>query len=125
MTSKKQDKNFERMKEEADFDKNFNYQQLIDSNKCPTRPMFTVWDISSHSKYHGAHFAVYPPELIKVPILATCPPEGVVLDPFVGSGTTCVVAKELNRKYVGIDISEEYVKLARDRISTSLDNFFV
>jgi DNA modification methylase len=36
-----------------------------------------------------------------------------------------VVAKELNRKYVGIDISEEYVKLARDRISTSLDNFFV
>ena len=114
----------ERMKEEADFDKNFNYQQLIDSNKCPTRPMFTVWDISSHSKYHGAHFAVYPPELIKVPILATCPPEGIVLDPFVGSGTTCVVAKDLNRKYIGIDISEEYAKLARDRIPTSLDNFF-
>jgi site-specific DNA-methyltransferase (adenine-specific) len=68
---------------------------------------------------------VYPPELIKVPILATCPPEGVVLDPFVGSGTTCVVAKNFNRKYVGIDISEDYAKLARDRISTSLDNFFV
>ena len=62
--------------------------------------------------------------MIKVPILATCPPEGVVLDPFVGSGTTCVVAKDLNRKYIGIDISEEYAKLARDRIPTSLDNFF-
>ena len=125
LTSKKQDEYFEKMRETVDFDKNFNYQQLIDSGKCPTRPMFTVWDISSHSKYKGAHFAVYPPELIKVPILTTCPPEGVVLDPFVGSGTTCMVAKVLNRKYVGIDISEEYVKLARDRISTSLDNFFV
>ena len=124
LTSKKQDEYFEKMRESVDFDKGFNYQQLIDSGKCPTRPMFTVWDISSHSKYHGAHFAVYPPELIKVPILATCPPEGVVLDPFVGSGTTCVVAKESNRKYVGIDISEEYAKLARDRIPTNLDNFF-
>ena len=124
LTSKKQDEYFEKMRETVDFDKNFNYQQLIDSGKCPTRPMFTVWAISSHSKYKGAHFAVYPPELIKVPILATCPPEGVVLDPFVGSGTTCVVAKDLNRKYIGIDISEEYAKLARDRIPTSLDNFF-
>ena len=68
---------------------------------------------------------MYPPELIKVPILATCPPEGIVLDPFVGSGTTCIVAKESNRKYVGIDISEDYAQLARDRISTSLDDFFV
>ena len=125
LTSKNQDEYFEKMRESIDFDKDFNYQQLIDSGRCPSRPMFTVWDISSHSKYKGAHFAVYPPELIKIPILATCPTEGVVLDPFVGSGTTCVVAKELNRKYVGIDISEEYVKLARDRISTSLDNFFV
>ena len=125
LTSKKQDEYFEKMRETIDFDKNFNYQQLIDSGKCPTRPMFTVWDISSHSKYKGAHFAVYPPELIKVPILATCPPEGIVLDPFVGSGTTCVVAKNFNRKYVGIDISEDYAKLARDRISTSLDDFFV
>ena len=125
MTSKKQNTYFERMRESVDFDKDFNYQQLIDSGKYPTRPMFTVWDMSSHSKYKGAHFAVYPPELIKVPILATCPPEGVVLDPFVGSGTTCVVAKNFNRKYVGIDISEDYAKLARDRISTNLDNFFV
>ena len=125
LTSKKQDEYFEKMRGSADFDKDFNYQQLIDSGKCPSRPMFTVWDISaSGGKVKGAHFAVYPPELIKVPILATCPPEGVVLDPFVGSGTTCVVAKDLNRKYIGIDISEEYAKLARDRIPTNLDNFF-
>ena len=125
LTSKNQKEYFEKMRESLDFDKDFNYQQLIDSGKCPSRPMFTVWDISSHSKYKGAHFAVYPPELIKVPILATCPPEGIVLDPFVGSGTTCIVAKESNRNYVGIDISEDYAQLARDRISTSLDDFFV
>ena len=124
LSSENQDKNFTRMRESLDINRDFDYQQLIDSGTCPTRPMFTVWDIST-SGYKGSHFAVYPPELIKVPILATCPPEGVVLDPFVGSGTTCVVAKNFNRKYVGIDISEEYVKLARDRISTSLDDFFV
>jgi len=124
-SSENQDKNYTRMRESLGENKDFNYQQLIDSGKCPSRPMFTVWNISaSGGEVKGAHFAVYPPELIKVPILATCPPEGVVLDPFVGSGTTCVVAKDLNRKYIGIDISEEYAKLARDRIPTSLDNFF-
>ena len=126
LSSENQDKHYKRMRESLGITKDFHYQQLIDSGKCPSRPMFTVWDISaSGGKVKGAHFAVYPPELIKVPILATCPPEGVVLDPFVGSGTTCVVAKNFNRKYVGIDISEDYAKLARDRISTNLDNFFV
>ena len=124
ISSESQDKHYARMRESLDIDKDFDYQQLIDSGKCPTRPMFTVWDIPA-TTYKGAHFAVYPSELIETPILSTCPPEGVVLDPFVGSGTTCVVAKNFNRKYVGIDISEDYAQLARDRISTSLDDFFV
>ena len=123
ISSENQDKHYARMRESLGINKDFNYQQLIDSGKCPTRPMFTVWNISAKN-YKGAHFAVYPPELIKVPILATCPPEGVVLDPFVGSGTTCVVAKDSNRKYIGIDISEEYAKLARNRISITLDDFY-
>ena len=47
-----------------------------------------------------------------------CPPDGVVLDPFVGSGTTCVAAKSLKRNYIGIDIAEEYCEIARERVET-------
>lgn len=49
-----------------------------------------------------------------------CPPGGIVLDPFNGSGTTCVAAKSLNRKYVGIDCSQEYCDIAKERVSTEI-----
>jgi len=63
-----------------------------------------------------AHFAVYPPELCEKPIKATCPPGGIVLDPFAGAGTTCLVAKELDRRFVGIDLNPEYVAMAQKRL---------
>ena len=47
-----------------------------------------------------------------------CPIGGTVLDPFVGSGTTCVAAKSLERKYIGIDVSKEYCDIAEERIRT-------
>ena len=47
-----------------------------------------------------------------------CPPDGVVLDPYSGSGTTCVAARSSGRNYIGIDISEEYTNIARQRIAT-------
>ncbi|MBD3340067.1 MAG: site-specific DNA-methyltransferase [Candidatus Lokiarchaeota archaeon] len=75
-----------------------------------------VWDIlPEDTQKRKSHFAPYPEDLCKIPILATCPPNGVVLDPFCGTGTTMLVAKKLGRKSIGIDISDEYIKLANER----------
>lgn len=76
----------------------------------------TVWSIPL-SKYRGAHFAVFPEQLVKNCILAGSPDQGVVLDPFSGSGTTAFVAKQLGRRYLGIDCVEEYCELARKRLA--------
>ena len=62
------------------------------------------------------HYAVFPTELLQVPIKATCPVGGVVLDPFMGTGSTLTAANQLNRRGLGIEISEEYVKIAESRL---------
>jgi site-specific DNA-methyltransferase (adenine-specific) len=75
-----------------------------------------VWDIlpeASHGR--GLHFAPFPADLCRIPILATCPPGGVVLDPFCGTGTAMLVASELRRRSVGIDLASEYLALAEAR----------
>jgi len=78
-----------------------------------------VWDIlPEDTQKRRAHFAPYPEDLCKLPILATCPPDGVVLDPFCGTGTTMSVAHKLGRKSVGIDVSSEYIDLAEQRTAT-------
>jgi site-specific DNA-methyltransferase (adenine-specific) len=69
--------------------------------------------------FPDAHFAVYPPKLCEKPIKATCPKDGVVLDPFAGAGTTLLKAKELGRDYVGIELNPEYADMARARIGLS------
>ncbi len=77
-----------------------------------------VWDIlPEDSQNREKHYAVYPEDLCRVPVLATCPPEGIVLDPFCGSGTTNKVAYDLHRRSIGIDISEEYINLAKQRVA--------
>ena len=76
----------------------------------------TVWKIST-KPFPGAHFAVFPPELVQTPIKAGCPRGGVVLDPFMGAGTTAVVAKQLDRDYLGIELNAEYIKIAEKRLS--------
>jgi DNA modification methylase len=75
----------------------------------------SVWKIGTRA-YHGKHFASYPPQLIEIQITAGCPENGIVLDPFMGSGTTAVVAKQHNRNFIGIDLNSEYVELARKRL---------
>ena len=65
------------------------------------------------------HYAVFPTELLQVPIKAACPVGGVVLDPFMGTGSTLIAANQLNRRGLGIEISEEYVKIAESRLETS------
>jgi len=68
--------------------------------------------------YKGAHFAVYPPDLITKPVLSCCPVDGIVVDPFMGSGTTGEVAKANQRKYVGFELNPEYAALAQQRIAS-------
>ncbi len=75
-----------------------------------------VWDIlPEDTQKRKLHFAPYPEDLCKIPILATCPQTGIVLDPFMGTGTTGSIAFQLQRKSIGIDISGEYVTIARER----------
>lgn len=74
-----------------------------------------VWAIATRP-YYGSHFAVYPPELIETPIQAGCPKGGVILDPFIGSGTTAVVAQKLGRNFIGIDLNPQYVQMARQAL---------
>lgn len=85
-----------------------------------------VWDIiPEDSQHRKMHFAPYPEELCIIPIKSTCPMDGLVLDPFSGTGTTMKVAYELGRKSVGIDLSSEYIKLAKQRICQESGNFLL
>jgi DNA modification methylase len=79
-----------------------------------------VWEINT-VPFKGAHFAVFPPDLVEPMIKAGCPPDGIVLDPFSGSGTTCRVARKLGRYFIGIDLNPEYVNMAEGRVKT--DNY--
>jgi DNA modification methylase len=75
-----------------------------------------VWEIiPEDTQKRRMHYAPYPEDLCKIPILATCPDDGIVLDPFCGTGTTMLVAFQLGRKSVGIDTSPEYLREAKER----------
>jgi len=75
----------------------------------------SVWKVPT-KPYKEAHFATYPEKLIEPCILAGCPEGGVVLDPFSGAGTTSLVCKNLNRKYINIELNPEYVVLQKERL---------
>ena len=78
-----------------------------------------VWDIiPEDTQKRVGHFAPYPEDLCRIPIISTCPPGGTVLDPFCGTGTTLAVAVGLGRVGIGIDISPEYVAITKDRIAS-------
>lgn len=79
-----------------------------------TRNKRSVWNITTQP-YKDAHFATFPPALVRPCILAGCPVGGTVLDPFGGSGTTGMVATELGRKSILIELNPKYVELCRDR----------
>ena len=75
----------------------------------------TVWEIPL-SKFRDAHFAVFPEKLVELCILATTQSDEIVLDPFMGSGTTALVAKRLGRRFIGIDCSKQYCVMAANRL---------
>ena len=76
----------------------------------------SVWTVNK-KPYKGAHFAVYPEELIRPCILAGSQKGDIVLDPFMGSGTTAAVAKSLGRDYIGCELHENYGDLIQKRVS--------
>lgn len=79
-----------------------------------------VWSINT-KPFKEAHFAVYPPELIEPIIKAGCPQNGIVLDPFIGSGTTAIVALSLGRNFIGFEINKKYCEIAEQRIRNLID----
>lgn len=103
--------------------KGFNGNQSINEKRergqeCKklTRNKRDVWNLSTNSYRMDGHFAMFPERLVEPCILAGCPVGGVVLDPFLGSGTTGAVAKRLGRQYIGIDLNPAYCRAAEDRI---------
>lgn len=81
-----------------------------------TRNRRSVWTVTTEPTPF-AHFATFPQKLIEPMVLAGCPANGIVLDPFMGSGTTALVARRLGRHYLGCDINAEYVRLANERLA--------
>lgn len=104
------------------FSKNEKYYYNHEAIKEPTadgkklRNKRTVWSINTEP-FKEAHFAVFPPELVRQCMLASSSNEDTVLDPFLGSGTVAQVALELERKCVGIELNDEYATIAKKRIN--------
>lgn len=69
----------------------------------------SVWTVGP-APFSGAHFATFPPDLVAPMVLAGCPKDGIVLDPFCGSGTVGQVCRESGRRFVGIDLSMTYLR---------------
>jgi DNA modification methylase len=82
----------------------------------------SVWTVCNHPEKE-AHFACFPQMLIADCIKAGCPEGGTVLDPFMGSGTTAVVARKMNRNYVGFELNPDYVKIAEIKLNRELGFF--
>lgn len=82
----------------------------------------SVWTVNT-MPYADAHFATFPERLIIDCIKAGCPENGTVLDPFSGAGTTALVARKLNRNFVGIELNEKYCKMAEKRLRKELGMF--
>lgn len=88
----------------------------------PVRNKRDVWTVSTKPD-KNAHFAVYPEELIRPCILAGCPKGGIVLDPFMGSGTTARVARKYGRNFIGYELNPDYIKIINRKIEVTPDLF--
>lgn len=95
-------------------------EKFINPTKCPGTVMTFGNTCGGESKLKSKHPAVFPNMLAYDMIECFCPPDGIVLDPFNGSGTTTLAAKSLGRKWIGIDCSQEYCDIAYERITTEL-----
>lgn len=78
------------------------------------------WWVVPVKPYAGSHYATYPQELIHMPVIVSCPPDGIILDPFAGSGTTLAVALGNGRRAIGIDIDSRNADIALQRVGMFL-----
>ena len=92
----------------------------INPTKCPGTVMSFGNTCGGESKLKSKHPAVFPNMLAYDMIECFCPKDGIVIDPFNGSGTTTLAAKCLGRNYIGIDVSEEYNQIAKERLETEI-----
>lgn len=90
---------------------------LRTAEEASLRNLRSVWSMST-SRFKGAHFAVFPEELVERCIKAGSRPDDIVLDPFIGSGTTAVVARRLGRNYLGCDLNKDYTQFQQDRFKS-------
>jgi DNA modification methylase len=84
----------------------------------------SVWTVATQP-FKEAHFATFPEKLIEPCILAGCPAGGIVLDPFMGAGTTAVVAWKHNRNYIGFELNPDYVEIAEKRLAGTVQQVSV
>lgn len=82
----------------------------------------SVWTVTT-KPFTGSHFAVFPEDLILDCIKAGCPADGIVLDPFMGAGTTALVAQKLGRNFIGFELNPKYVTMANKRLNSHLGMF--
>lgn len=83
----------------------------------------SVWTVTT-KPFSEAHFATFPEDLIVDCIKAGCPEGGLILDPFMGAGTTALVARKLNRNYIGFELNPDYIKIANKRLNDELGMFY-
>lgn len=83
----------------------------------------SVWNVST-KPFPEAHFATFPEELITPCILAGCPKDGIVLDPFMGAGTTALVALSHSRKFIGFELNPDYISIANNRLKQKFGMFY-
>ena len=86
---------------------------------------FNVWEISSEKQNKTGHPAVFPQKIVADHITSWSNAGDVVLDPFLGSGTTALVARSMNRKFIGFEISKEYFEIAKKRIDESMEQLLI
>jgi DNA modification methylase len=98
--------------------KNKGVRAYLSKNLIPIakRNKRSVWSVTT-KPFKEAHFATFPPDLVEPCVLAGSPQDGIVLDPFFGSGTTGLVALRNNRNFVGIELNEEYIQIANRRLN--------
>lgn len=86
-------------------------------------PPYDTWMVPPSRGANG-HKAAFSKDLIEIPILSTCPPNGVVLDPFAGSGTTLEFARQTGRRAIGVDIKKEYCQMMKDACKSTPATLF-
>lgn len=102
----------------------FDNEAIKEDSKTSTvkRNKRSVWSVNT-KPFKGAHFATFPPDLIRPCVLAGCPEGGTVLDPFGGAGTTGLVAEQNNRDSILIELNADYIEIAKERLNNDAPLF--